>query len=222
MYSSRGSNAFGQQSYAAQSAAYGANLGAAYSGSSVGGPDGTSQHSLAARHSSMLVGSQEADVSGYRGHTSTAAHYGGQYSSVYGSAALSGAQQVTALNVKGTGSSALEGRAGYASAIQDSPKFASTDYVSSSGHGYSHKGDQLYSDKVPDYSKIDRRQYGERQSGYIGRDLQSESAGRYADSVGFGQTEMYERIDQALLRQEQLLKSQSLQSASLDGSARYF
>jgi hypothetical protein len=94
---------------------------------------------------------------------------------------------VTALNVKGTGSSALEGRAGYASAIQDSPKFASTDYVSSSGHGYSHKGDQLYSDKVPDYSKIDRRQYGERQSGYIGRDLQSESAGRYADSVGFGQ-----------------------------------
>ena len=70
-------------------------MGAAYSGSSVGGPDGTSQHSLAARHSSMLVGSQEADVSGYRGHTSTAAHYGGQYSSVYGSAALSGAQQVS-------------------------------------------------------------------------------------------------------------------------------
>lgn len=36
------------------------------------------------------------------------------------------------------------------------------------------------------------------------------------------QTEMYDRIDQALLRQEQLLKAQSLQSASLDGSARYF
>lgn len=36
------------------------------------------------------------------------------------------------------------------------------------------------------------------------------------------QTDMYDRIDQALLRQEQLLKAQSLQSASLDGSARYF
>ena len=36
------------------------------------------------------------------------------------------------------------------------------------------------------------------------------------------QNEMYDRIDQALLRQEQLLKAQSLQSASLDGSARYF
>lgn len=34
---------------------------------------------------------------------------------------------------------------------------------------------------------------------------------------------MYERIDQAsVLRQEQLLKSQALQSASLDGTARYF
>lgn len=94
---------------------------------------------------------------------------------------------MTALNVKGTGSSALEGRAGYASAIQDSPKFASTDYVSSSGHGYSHKGDQLYSEKVPDYSKLDRRQYGERQSAYVGRDLQSEPTGRYTDSVGFSQ-----------------------------------
>ena len=75
-------------------------MGAAYSGSTVGGPDGGSQHSLAARHSSMLVGSQEADVGGYRPHTSTAAHYGGQYSSVYGSAALSGAQQVNGLLLK--------------------------------------------------------------------------------------------------------------------------
>jgi len=48
----------------------------------------------------MLVGSQEADVGGYRPHTSTAAHYGGQYSSVYGSAALSGAQQVNGLLLK--------------------------------------------------------------------------------------------------------------------------
>ena len=46
------------------------------------------------------------------------------------------------------------------------------------------------------------------------------------DNLGFcyliQQTDMYDRIDQALLRQEQLLKSQSLQPASLDGSARYF
>lgn len=75
-------------------------MGAAYTGSTVGGPDGGSQHSLATRHSSMLVGSQEADVGGYRPHTSTAAHYGGQYSSVYGSAALSGAQQVSGLLLK--------------------------------------------------------------------------------------------------------------------------
>lgn len=37
------------------------------------------------------------------------------------------------------------------------------------------------------------------------------------------QAEIYDRIDQAtLLRQEQLLKAQSLQAASLDGSTRYF
>jgi len=37
------------------------------------------------------------------------------------------------------------------------------------------------------------------------------------------QPEIYDRIDQAaLLRQEQLLKAQSLQSASLDGGTRYF
>lgn len=37
------------------------------------------------------------------------------------------------------------------------------------------------------------------------------------------QSEIYDRIDQAaLLRQEQLLKAQSLQAASLDGGARYF
>lgn len=45
----------------------------------------------------MLGGSQEADVGGYRAHPPAAAHYGGQYSSVYGSAALSSAQQVSGL-----------------------------------------------------------------------------------------------------------------------------
>lgn len=37
------------------------------------------------------------------------------------------------------------------------------------------------------------------------------------------QPEIYDRVDQAsLLRQEQMLKAQSLQSTSLDGGARYF
>lgn len=83
---------------------------------------------------------------------------------------------------------ALAGRGGYSSAVPDSPKFASADYVSSSSHGYAHKGDQLYAEKIPDYPAIDRRQYGERQtqSAYIGREIQSDPAARYADSVGFG------------------------------------
>lgn len=49
---------------------------------------------MGSRHSSMLVGSEEVDASGYRAHPSAAAHYGGQYSSIYGSAALSSAPQV--------------------------------------------------------------------------------------------------------------------------------
>ncbi|XP_027914489.1 protein SHORT ROOT IN SALT MEDIUM 1 isoform X1 [Vigna unguiculata] len=223
MYSSRGSGGYGQ-SYTSQSA-YAQNLGANYSGSSVGGHD-VGQHSVASRHSTMLGGSQEVDVSGYRAHTSTAAQYGGQYSSVYGSAALSSAQQVPSLSTKGSASSALDGRGGYALGVSDSPKFASGDYVSSSSHAYGHKTEQLYGEKGLEYSGIDRRQYGERQSGYIGRDLTSDPAGRYAaDPVGFShqrqQSEIYDRIDQAaLLRQEQLLKAQSLQAASLDGGTR--
>ncbi|RZC24418.1 protein SHORT ROOT IN SALT MEDIUM 1-like [Glycine soja] len=220
MYS-RGSGGYGQ-SYTGQSA-YGQNLGANYSGSSVGGHD-AGQHSVASRHSTILGGSQDVDVGGYR--PSAAAQYGGQYSSVYGSAALSSAQQVPSLSTKGSASSALDGRGGYALGVSDSPKFASGDYVSSSSHGYGHKSDQLYGDKGLEYSGLDRRQYGERQSGYLGRDLTSDPAGRYAaDPVGFShqrqQSEIYDRIDQAaLLRQEQLLKAQSLQAASLDGGAR--
>lgn len=49
---------------------------------------------MASRHSSMLSGSQEADAGGYRHHSAATAHYGGQYSSVYGSAALTGVSQV--------------------------------------------------------------------------------------------------------------------------------
>lgn len=58
------------------------------------------QHSAASRHSAILGGSQDVDVGGYRAHTSAAAQYGGQYSSVYGSAALSSAQQVSVLCIQ--------------------------------------------------------------------------------------------------------------------------
>ena len=80
----------------------------------------------------------------------------------------------------------MEARSAYASAMPDSPKFASTDYVSSSSHSYSHKGDQMYAEKIPDYPTVERRQYGERQGGYLGRELPSEPTGRYADSAIFG------------------------------------
>ncbi|XP_058777326.1 protein SHORT ROOT IN SALT MEDIUM 1 isoform X1 [Vicia villosa] len=222
MYSSRGSGAYGQ-SYPGQSG-YGQNLSTNYSGASVGGHD-AAQHSAASRHSGILGSSQEADAGNYRAH-SAVAQYGGQYSSVYGSAALSTAPQVPSLGTKGAASSALDARGGYSLGVSDSPKFASGDYVPSSSHGYGHKSDQLYGDKSLDYSGLDRRQYGERPSGYVGRDLPSEQTGRYStDAVGYGhqhqQSEIYDRIDQAtLLRQEQLLKSQSLQAASLDGGAR--
>lgn len=90
------------------------------------------------------------------------------------------------MSTKGSASSALDSRGGYALGVSDSPKFASGDYVSSSSHGYGHKTEQLYGEKGLEYSGIDRRQYGERQSGYIGRDLTSDPAGRYAaDPVGF-------------------------------------
>jgi hypothetical protein len=65
-----------------------------YSGSSVGGHDGGSQHSLASWHSSILGGPQEADVGGYRDYASATSHYEGQHRAVYGSASMSGAQQV--------------------------------------------------------------------------------------------------------------------------------
>ncbi|KAG5531791.1 hypothetical protein RHGRI_026421 [Rhododendron griersonianum] len=218
MYSSRGGNAYGQQQPYASQSSYSQGLGAAYSGSAVGGPDGGS------RHSSMLGGAQESDVTGYRGHSSSGAHYVGQYSSVYGSAALSSGQQVSGMSAKGSGTSALEGRSGYGSAIPDSAKITTGDYSLSSGHGYGHKSDQLYSDKISGYPSVDRHQYGERQSAYAGRDLQNAPAGRFGDSIGFDnqhKADIYDRMDQALLlRQEQMLKAQSLQSASLDGGSR--
>lgn len=72
-------------------------LGSSYPGSSAGGSEGTSQVSGVSRHSAILGGSREGEVSGYRGglnHASAGPHYGGQYSSTYGSAA----QQVRTYN----------------------------------------------------------------------------------------------------------------------------
>lgn len=89
-------------------------------------------------------------------------------------------------SAKGVGSATLESRSGYPSVMPESPKFTSSEYVSSSTHGYGKKSDQFFSEKLSDYPSMERRQYGERQSAYVGgRDLQSESGGRYADPVGF-------------------------------------
>ena len=46
----------------------------------------------------MLGGSQEAEIGGYRAHSSAAGHYGGQYSSLY-SSALSSSQQVSGFHL---------------------------------------------------------------------------------------------------------------------------
>lgn len=71
-------------------------MAAAYSASAGGGPDDSSQLSMASRHQSMLGGGsshEAADIGGgYRAHPSAATHYGGQYSSVYSSSALSSTQ----------------------------------------------------------------------------------------------------------------------------------
>ncbi|CAA2954884.1 cell division cycle and apoptosis regulator 1 [Olea europaea subsp. europaea] len=218
MYSSRGGSGYGQQQpYSTQSSYANQNLGGAFPGSSVGGSDG----SLGSRHALMLGGTgQESDPAGYRAHGHSAAPpslYGGQYSSIYGS---SSGQELSPLGAKGSVPSALEGRVGYGSSMPDSPKFTSSDYVSSSSRGYVQKTDRLYPD-VSDYSSIDRRQYIEPHNTYIGRDLPSESAGRYTDSASLGhkhQADIYDRME--LLRQEQILKARSLQTAPFEGDSR--
>ncbi|KAM3281407.1 protein SHORT ROOT IN SALT MEDIUM 1 [Capsicum chacoense] len=219
MYPSRGSNVYGQQSYSSQSS-YGQSLGHGYSGSSAGGPERSSQLPTGSRHSSILGPPQDAEMSAYTTHghhPSTVPNYGGQYSSVYGSTA----QQMPTAGGKGSASSALESRSGFG---VDSPKFTAGDYVSSSSHGYGHKAEQQYSDRITDYPTLDRHQYVERHSSYGGRDLTSEQASRYPDSISFGlkhQAERYEHMDQAsIIRQEQILKSQALQSPTVDGGSR--
>lgn len=88
---------------------------------------------------------------------------------------------------KTSATTTLEGRSNYGSSIPDSPRFTSNDYVSSSSRDYGQKVDQLYSDRILDYPSIDRHQYDGRHRLYVGRDLPSETVGRYTDSVAFGQ-----------------------------------
>ncbi|KAK4741392.1 hypothetical protein SAY87_024980 [Trapa incisa] len=214
MFSSRGGTAYGQQSYSGQ---YGQNLSVAYTGSSVGGPDGASQLSLGSQRSSVHAGLQEADVNGYRGHPSATSHF--EYDSMYGSTSLGGSQQLASIGGKRAGVSAVESRGSYTSAIADPPKISYGDYISTSSHIYRHKS---FSEKVPDYSTIERRPYVERHGTYIERDLQTEPSRRFTDHVGFGhmhQSDAYDPMDQTpLLRQEQFLKVQPIQSTSLDRS----
>lgn len=84
------------------------------------------------------------------------------------------------MGIKGS-ATGLEGRNNYVSSIPDSPKFAANERVSSSSRGYGHKVDQLYPDRLSDYLSVDKRH-----SSYLGRDLPSETASRYADPVAFG------------------------------------
>lgn len=87
--------------------------------------------------------------------------------------------QAPGASSKGTGSSALEGRSGYSSAIQESPKYASDDY-SAVSQKYAKKGE------LSDYSSGDRRQYVERPGAYSVRDSQNEPSARFADSIAYG------------------------------------
>ncbi|KAK6122470.1 hypothetical protein DH2020_043787 [Rehmannia glutinosa] len=215
MYSSRGSNGYGQeQPYSSQGSYAPQNLGAA----------------------ALLGGAlQETELGGYRTHghvhgrPSAAAAavtappsqlYGGEYSSIYGSAA----QQISPLGMKGSVTTAFEGRSNYGSSMPESPKFATNEYVSSSSRGYGQKMDQLYSDRTSEYPSVERRQYADRHSAYLGRDLPSETANRYAESVAFGhehQSKLYDRLEQTTaLRQDEMLKARTLQSASVEGGAR--
>lgn len=218
MYSSRGSDSYGQQSFTAQSS-YGQNPSSAFPGNPAAGSSSSSQLTIGSRHSSILGGPHETEIGGFRTHPA-AAQYGGQYGSLYGQTSLSAGQQGTSISVKGSGPTAMEGRTSYAAGRADSPKYVSKDYVATSSHGYGHKSELLIPDKMAEYASLERRQYAERQGPYVGRDLPVEACGRYADAVGYShKSEMYDRLDQAsMLRQDQLLKPQSLQSISHEAS----
>lgn len=88
--------------------------------------------------------------------------------------------------MKGSATTNLEGRSNYGSSMPDSPKYAANEYVPSSSRSYGQKVDQLYSDRISEYPSVDRLQYADRHSAYLGRNLPSETADRYAESVAFG------------------------------------
>ncbi|PWA84202.1 DBC1/CARP1-like protein [Artemisia annua] len=160
---------------------------------------------MSARHAAMLSN-----------HPSATAQFGGQYSSVYGSMGLNSALQAPGASAKGSGSSALEGRSGYGSAMQESPKYAHGDYAATQKYGQ--KGD------LSGYSPVDRRQYIERPDVYAIRDSQNEPNARFADSVAFShhqqQADIYDRLDAATALRKELLQAQTLQSSSIEGSSR--
>ncbi|XP_010666964.2 protein SHORT ROOT IN SALT MEDIUM 1 isoform X3 [Beta vulgaris subsp. vulgaris] len=91
MYNSRGSNPYGQQSYTPQSS-YGQNSTSTYPGNSAVGPASSSQLTVGSRHASLMGGSLEQEISGFRAHPA-AAQYGGQYGSLYGQTSVSAGQQ---------------------------------------------------------------------------------------------------------------------------------
>ncbi|KAJ0978611.1 hypothetical protein J5N97_014085 [Dioscorea zingiberensis] len=236
MYPSKGSSSYGQQLYNTQQG-YGQISGTSFSGTPVGGSDVAGQHSLTSHQQSLLVTPQEADISSYRTHSSQASQYGGQYAAVYASSAMGTAQQAGGFSAKVPGSSSLQGRTTYASALAESSKFSAgglssslginnDSYVPTSSLGYTQKGDQYPSVKGSDYSSMDRRSYIDHQGAYIGRDLQNDPSRRFSDTLSnshLTKSETHDHVDQAsVIRQQQTLNAQSLQAGPDMRQADYF
>lgn len=67
-----------------------------YPGNSAVGPASSSQLTVGSRHASLMGGSLEQEISGFRAHPA-AAQYGGQYGSLYGQTSVSAGQQVSGI-----------------------------------------------------------------------------------------------------------------------------
>ncbi|KAJ0978601.1 hypothetical protein J5N97_014075 [Dioscorea zingiberensis] len=211
--------------------------GTSFSGTPVGGSDVAGQHSFDASSTIFVSYPQEADISSYRTHSSQASQYGGQYAAVYASSAMGTAQQAGGFSAKVPGSSSLQGRTTYASALAESSKFSAgglssslginnDSYVPTSSLGYTQKGDQYPSVKGSDYSSMDRRSYIDHQGAYIGRDLQNDPSRRFSDTLSnshLTKSETHDHVDQAsVIRQQQTLNAQSLQAGPDMRQADYF
>ncbi|KAJ0970512.1 hypothetical protein J5N97_023389 [Dioscorea zingiberensis] len=203
------------------------DMGKFFSGTPVGGSDVAGQHSLTSHQQSLLVTPQEADISSYRTHSSQASQYGGQYAAVYASSAMGTAQQAGGFSAKVPGSSSLQGRTTYTSALAYSSKFSAgglssslginnDSYVPTSNLGYTQKGDQYQSVKGSDYSSMDMRSYIDHQRAYIGRDLQNDRSRRFSDTLSnshLTKSETHDHVDLAsVICQQQTLNAQSLQA----------